>query len=270
MQYRHAPDGHFAALDAVLVSAPGRPTLPVRLTVELLGRARARLGSPATVAVWDPCCGAGVTLTVLGLLCPGITALAGTDADPDPLGLARRNLALLGPGGPAARAAELEAMAARHGKESYAGAARAVRALDPLSRPEWTVEAADALDPAATRAALGGVAPDVVLADLPHGRQTTWARSDASDDGAGPTDPAAGDGGPTPGAAHPATDGPAGALPPEAAFLTAVGAVLAPEAVVVAVGRGRSVPLPEGVRALERVRAGHRAAALVRARDLHR
>ncbi|OLL74752.1 RRNA methyltransferase AviRa [Pseudonocardia sp. Ae168_Ps1] len=150
MQYRHAPAANHAALDAVLVSAPGRPTLPVRLTVELAGRARERLG-PGPVTVWDPCCGAGVSLAVLGLLCPGIAVLAGTDADPAPLGLARRNLGLLAPGGLDDRASTLDGLAARHGKESYAVAAAAARATIPASRPEWRVGVADAGDPEAVR-----------------------------------------------------------------------------------------------------------------------
>ncbi|MBN9736949.1 MULTISPECIES: hypothetical protein [unclassified Pseudonocardia] len=238
MQYRHAPAANHAALDAVLVSAPGRPTLPVRLTVELAGRARERLG-PGPVTVWDPCCGAGVSLAVLGLLCPGIAVLAGTDADPAPLGLARRNLGLLAPGGLDDRASTLDGLAARHGKESYAVAAAAARATIPASRPEWRVGVADAGDPEAVRTALGGIEPDLVLADLPHGRQTSWA----GEPGTGP--------------------------PPEAGFLVAVAEPLHAEAVVVAVGRGRSVPLPPGVRPLERIRAGHRAAVLLRAGDLH-
>lgn len=237
MQYRHAPAANHASLDAVLVSAPGRPTLPVRLTLELLGRAREHLPGRDPVTVWDPCCGAGTTLAVLGLLGTGITALAGTDADPGPLDLARRNLALLDPAGRADRADELDRLARRHGKPAYTDAAVAARALRPVGRVSWTVGTADALDPAATAAALGGTRPDVVLADLPHGRQTSWAGAGA------PTGP-------------------------EAGFLTAVAGVLAPEAVVAAAGRGRSVPLPAGARALQRLRVGHRAAVLVRAGDL--
>ena len=239
MQYRHAGPADHGALDAVLVSAPGRPTLPVRLTVELFGRARSHLARPDRVCVWDPCCGAGVTLTVLGLLAGGITALTGTDADPAPLELARRTLGLLSAGGLDARAAELDALAARHGKPAYAGAAAHARALVPIGRPAWSVGVADALDRERTRAALRDRAPDVVLADLPHGRQTSWA---PADDGA-PTGPGA--------------------------FLTAVGSVLDPGAVVVAVDRGRTVPVPPGVRPLERLRVGHRAAVLLRAGQLH-
>lgn len=242
MQYRHARATNHAALDAVLASAPGRPTLPVRLTVELAGRARAHLPAGAPLTVWDPCCGAGVTLTVLGLLVPGLARLTGTDADPEPLDLARRNLALLDPGGLTARAAHLDALAARHGKPSYADAATAARTLVPAGAPAWSVAATDARDTAAVRSLLAGAdrhgaGPDLVLADLPHGHRTTWAASPTRQD-------------------------------PGVEFLRAVATVLRPDAVVVAVGRGRTVPLPGGARPLERVRVGHRAAVLVRAGTL--
>ncbi|WP_224387761.1 hypothetical protein [Pseudonocardia sp. ICBG1293] len=286
MQYRHAPAANHAALDAVLASAPGRPTLPVRLTVELAGRAREHLPGDGPVTVWDPCCGAGATLAVLGLLVPGITRLIGTDADPDPLDLARRNLALLGPGGLAARAEELDALAERYDKPGYADAAAAARTLVPAGTPTWSVAVADARDTVAVRTALaappdavpwpdtvpgagsapgpdgasgpstvsgpdGAGGPDLVLADLPHGRRTTWAGLSPGADAPDPTHPCA-----------------AYAGHPEVGFLRAVASVLRPDAVVVAVGRGRTVPLPPGVRPRERVRAGHRAAVLVRAEDL--
>ncbi|WP_226367884.1 rRNA methyltransferase [Pseudonocardia sp. ICBG162] len=262
MQYRHAPAANHAALDAVLASAPGRPTLPVRLTVELAGRARAHLPADAPLTVWDPCCGAGVTLTVLGLLVPGLARLVGTDADPEPLDLARRNLALLDPGGLTARAADLDALAARHDKPSYADAATAARTLVPASTPAWSVAPADARDTAAVRSVLAGAGrygtgPDLVLADLPHGHRTTWA---ASPTRPGAADAPAPDAGPARAAAAADQD-----QDPGVEFLRAVATVLRPDAVVVAVGRGRTVPLPGGVRPLDRVRVGHRAAVLVRA-----
>ncbi|NIB32185.1 hypothetical protein HBB16_11155 [Pseudonocardia sp. MCCB 268] len=77
VQYRHAPTA-LRRPRRRPQTAPGAPDSPVRLTVELLGGHRARL-RPRRRSPWDPCCGAGA-LTV-SLLCPGITALAGTDAD---------------------------------------------------------------------------------------------------------------------------------------------------------------------------------------------
>lgn len=234
MEYRHASAADRGDLDAVLASAPGRPTLPVRLTLELFGRALALAGG-GPVAVWDPCCGAGTTLAVLGL-CRGsaLSGLVGSDVDPSPLDLARRNLALLDPGGLDARAAELEALAARHGKPGYSSAAAAARRLVAAPVP-YELAVADVTDPDATRPVVDRHRPLVVIADLPHGVQTDWSGS---------------------------TDDPG----PE--LVTALASVLAPDAVIAVAGRGRTVALPPGSRAVERLRVGHRAAALLRAGDV--
>ncbi|MBW0105550.1 rRNA methyltransferase [Pseudonocardia sp. KRD291] len=249
MHYRHAPAAHFADLDAVLASAPGRPSLPVRLTLELFGRCRDHLGGPGPVVVWDPCCGTAQLLTTLGLLRRDeVAGLVGSDADPEPLELAGRNLALLGPGGLRARAAELDALAGRHDKPGYRDAAAAARRLDrPVTGPPTPgpptpglpteVGVADALDPAATGAIVARHRPRIVLADVPYGRQTRWA-----------------------GPAAPAAD--------ETGLVAALARALDPDAVIAVVARARKVVLPAGVSALERVRAGHRAAAIVRAGDV--
>ncbi|TCK19921.1 rRNA methyltransferase [Pseudonocardia endophytica] len=237
MRYHHAPAADHGALDAVLVSAPGRPTLPVRLTLELFGRALSFVGDgTGPVTVWDPCCGAGTTLAVLGL-CRGsvLSGLLGSDVDPSPLDLARRNLALLDPGGLDGRARDLDALAARHGKASYTGAASAVRGLGgaPVSHE---VAVADATDPAATAPLVARHRPHVVIADLPHGIRTSWS---GSDDAA-------------------------------SELVTALAAVLTPDAVIAMAGLGRKLVLPSGTRALDRLRVGHRAAAIARAGDVSR
>lgn len=242
MQYRHAPAANHADLDAVLVSAPGRPSLPVRLTLELFGRCRAHLGGPDPVAVWDPCCGTGALLTTLGLLRRDeVAALLGSDADPEPLRLAARNLALLDPGGLDDRAAELDVLARRHGKPGYRDAAGAApRLVTDAPGVPYEIGAVDAFDPGATASFLGRTAPRIVLVDTPYGRQTRWAGDDRPGDLA---------------------------TAPEAALLSALAPVVPADAVVAIVSRARRVDLPAGAPVLERVRAGHRAAVLVRAGD---
>ncbi|WP_312847199.1 hypothetical protein [Microbispora sp. KK1-11] len=79
----------------MLHSAPGFPAFPVRLASEMVQRAmELRGGGRATV--WDPCCGSGYLLTVIGLLHRRrISAVLASDVDPAAVGLAERNLALL-------------------------------------------------------------------------------------------------------------------------------------------------------------------------------
>lgn len=283
MQYRHAPAADHGALDAVLVSAPGRPTLPVRLTLEMFGRALSFAG-PDPVTLWDPCCGAGTTLAVLGLCRgPALSGLVGTDVDPSPLDLARRNLALLAPGGLDARADELEALAAQYDKPGYSEAAAAARRLTAPPVP-YELAVADVTEPAATAALVERHHPRVVIADLPHGVQTRWSGGGAvvaADGGgsghgfgsgpsasAGPTAPGHDGAGPSP-VAGPITAGHGtGAGDAAAQLAAALASALAPDAVIAMAGRGRKLALPPGTRALDRFRVGHRAVAIVRAGDV--
>lgn len=245
MEYRHACAADRGDLDAILVSAPGRPTLPVRLTLELFGRAHAMLG-PAPVTVWDPCCGAGTTLAVLGLCRgPALSGLVGSDVDPSPLDLARRNLSLLDPGGLDARAAELEELAARHGKPGYSASAAAARRLVAVPVPvSYELAVADATEVATTAPLVSRHRPQVVIADLPHGIQTWWSGPAGADAGGDPP------------------------ADPAPVLLAALASVLTPDAVIALAGRGRKLTLPAGTRALDRFRVGHRAVAIVRAGDV--
>ncbi|MDN5916009.1 MAG: rRNA methyltransferase [Pseudonocardia sp.] len=275
VQYRHAPAANFGDLDAVLASAPGRPSLPVRLTLELFGRCREHLAEPGPVVVWDPCCGTGQLLSTLGLLRGDeVAGLVGSDADPEPLSLAARNLALLAPGGPDARAAELDALADRHDKPGYRDAAAAARRLGrsvtgppsesgpqsesgPLSGsgPPSEICVADALAPEATGPIVARHRPRIVLADVPYGRQTRWAGSGASIDG-DRTD------------SDPMSDGSSTGTGPEAGLVSALARVLDADAVIAVVARTRRVALGSGTPALDRLRVGHRAAAIVRAGEV--
>jgi 23S rRNA (guanine2535-N1)-methyltransferase len=242
MEYRYAPDRDDTDLASghVLRSAPGQPAFPVRLGVELLHRALAHL--PATsrpATLWDPVCGAAQLATTLGLRARReLAAVVATDVDPVALGLARRNIALLTVDGLEDRRRELSQMATTHGTTSHRDAAEAAARLrDELAAGGGDLvahaEQADVLDPVAVQSLVAAWAPDVVVADLPHGELTSW---------------------------HGA--------PPDVAvarLLTTLAGQLAPSSVLVVVARARRIRLPESVTAIERLRVGHRAAAIVHA-----
>src|SRR5215210_5047561 len=85
----------------VLYSLPGRTAFPVRLADEIFQRCLALRPPEARdgpLTLYDPCCGGATLLTTLGFLHgPKLAALIGSDADPDAVALAERNLALLTP-----------------------------------------------------------------------------------------------------------------------------------------------------------------------------
>ncbi|MEU3229537.1 rRNA methyltransferase [Nocardiopsis alba] len=238
MSYRYATEraDHSAlASGQVLRSAPGYPGFPVRLADELLQRAMVHVEGDR-VRLWDPCCGSGYLVTVLGLLHRDLlTHVRASDVSSDAVGIAARNLELLTAEGLAERERELRRSARDFGRVAFVERAEAARDL------------------AAGLAAMGGDLPhesavadvfsltepvdaDLVITDVPYGEMTHW-------DGEAPEDPVHG-------------------------LLASMGRVLPRNSVVVVTARTRRVRLPEGVRALERVKVGNRSAVLLRARDL--
>ncbi|MBB6174762.1 hypothetical protein HNR23_004822 [Nocardiopsis mwathae] len=243
MSYRYATeraDRSDLATGQVLRSAPGHPGFPVRLADELFQRAAAHLG-PGPLGLWDPCCGSGYLATVLGLLHRDrLGHVLATDVDPDALGIAARNLALLTADGLAARERELRAGAVEFAKPSFLERADAARRLaDGLARLggdlPHTARPGDAFAPEPP-----GHPVDLVLTDVPYGDLTHWS-------GAAPA---------------------SGAADPVPALMRSLASVLPDRAVLAVTARTRRIVLPQGVCALERVRVGNRAAALVRVAEL--
>lgn len=241
MSYRYATvrtDNQDLASGFVLHSAPGFPAFPVRPASEILQRALALRGGDRPAGLWDPCCGSGYLLTVLGLLHRDrIASVLASDLDPAAVELAGRNLALLSRAGLASREAELEARAGRLGKPVHAEAARAARRLAAGlgaagGDVPYAVREADVFDPAGLRRALRGLAPDIVITDVPYGEQTDWI---------GP--------------------GAAAGVP---GMIAALSSVLPDGAVIAVTVRGRKVPVTGGPRPERSFRIGTRAVALWR------
>ncbi|HEY8474518.1 MAG TPA: rRNA methyltransferase [Natronosporangium sp.] len=228
----------------VFRSAPGYPAFPVRLAEELLLRSAAHLPHRTPVGLWDPCCGSGYLASTVGLLHRDrLRHVLCSDADPDAVALARRNLSLLTEAGLAERRTELSERATAYGKPGYAAAARATDRLAALLRAGGgdlasDARVADGFDARQTARILPDPPPDLVLTDVPYGRQTGWR-------GAG-----------------------AAATEPLTALAGALSEVLPEHAVIAVCAEARKLSLGEGVRALERFRVGKRAAIIVRAGDL--
>lgn len=242
MAYRMVPDrlDHAdLASGAVLRSAPGRPAFPVRLAEELFLRAADHLPE-GLLTLWDPCCGSGYLVAVIGLRQrPRLRAVIASDADPDAVRLATDNLALLTVDGLQARETVLRERHAAFGRQAHSDAAGAAgRLRRRLVRDGGDLTAAsfvaDAFDVTALRMGLDGLSPDVVLTDVPYERQSEWLGGAAT-----LKDPVHGLG-------------------------AALSQVLPAHTVIVITVRARKVSLP-GVQVLERVRVGNRASALVRA-----
>jgi hypothetical protein len=246
MSYRHvvgSRDYSDVASGFVLRSAPGYPAFPVRLAEEIFLRAAARRPAGPPIGLWDPCCGSGYLATVLGLLHRDrLASVLGTDADPEAVALAGRNLSLLSEPGLAERRGELTRRSVVQARAGQVEAAAAAYRLGTRLRagggdlPARVAEA-DVGDPGQLATAInGGPLPSVVITDIPYGRQTDWAGSLSTADD------------------------------PIAALVRSLCEVLADDAIVALCAQTRKISL--GAPALEHFRVGHRAVFIGRVADL--
>ncbi len=176
-QYRYATENlnyEDYAAGRVLVNHPGATSFPVRLASEIFQHCDALLDRRGAYRVYDPCCGTGYLLTVMGFLHgEQISEIQASDIDPAALNFAQRNLALLSPAGLEARIHQLEALRKQYGKESHAGALASAYRLAEKTRPHImsAVYAADA-----TRPNLDAPAQsiDLLITDVPYGQLKHW------------------------------------------------------------------------------------------------
>jgi hypothetical protein len=167
----------------VLMSLPGATAFPVRLASDIFVQCVAHLRLKRryrSFHLYDPTCGGGYMATVLGFLHAGsIRKISASDIDDDAIKLAARNLSLLNETGLVERERQLQQHLATFGKASHEGALRSVRNiryefLDRSRMVEVDVFKADALVTIAIQGGLAGEIPDIIFADVPYGRQSSW------------------------------------------------------------------------------------------------
>ncbi|MBQ2546826.1 MAG: hypothetical protein II836_00955 [Clostridia bacterium] len=232
MQYRFAGRGDYSYLASgnVLKHFTGMPCFPVRLTLELFGRAKEAVGRDR-LRVYDPCAGSGFSLSAMGIAMQReIEAIYASDVDPACVEAARCNTSLLSREGLAAareRLADRGASAERLAQ--YDEAAAKILPLLAGEPPRVTVFRHDIL--ASTPSLPEPV--DFLFADLPYGIMTEWQ-----------TDAAASD--------------------PAERFFENIVPLLAPGGVAAVAGRKDLRPPAGMFRKLDRISAGHRLVWLLR------
>jgi len=161
MIYKFAERSNYEDFAAghVIYHRPGFTNYPVRLASEIFMRAYTHCGKKK-VTLYDPCCGGGYLLTVLGFLHGDkINAIYGSDISKEAVSLTIQNMQLLSP----------EALLSR----SYGIFEKEVSAqrLLPLCQSiKFEIFERDILSQ-------GGNSPadiDIVITDVPYGDMTSW------------------------------------------------------------------------------------------------
>src|SRR5437762_331229 len=107
----------------VLYGGPGSSAFPVRLASEVFQSCESRLarhGALPPYTLYDPCCGEGYLLTVIGFLHGAhLTRIIASDIDPEAVERARRNLSLLTAAGLDRRLQEIQRLIDAYDKPSH-------------------------------------------------------------------------------------------------------------------------------------------------------
>ena len=122
MVYKYCENRNFEDLASgkVIVHRAGYPNFPVRLAQEIFCRCLHHLDDPDSVCIYDPCCGGGYLLTVLGFLnFERIKTIIASDISDDAIQLANENLLLLDQNGLQKRIRQINDLLSLHNKNSH-------------------------------------------------------------------------------------------------------------------------------------------------------
>ena len=178
MEYLYSPKANYDDFSSgrVLYNARGVPNFPVRLQAEIFCRARQYLEKETELCVYDPCCGGGYSLTILGFLFGDhIARICGSDIDAEMIRIAENNLSLLSKEGMAKRVAEIESLYGLYHKESHYEALESCKRLGAINTSHIQTElfAADC-----TLELPEMTVSDIIITDVPYGNLVQWSDPD--------------------------------------------------------------------------------------------
>ncbi len=173
MEYLYCKNDNFEdfASGRVLFGGRGIPNFPVRLLLEIYGRAENYAEKDNNLVIYDPCCGGGYALTVLGFFHnKNIEKLYGSDIDENMVIHADKNLRLLSEDGFSCRREEIKALWNEYGKTSHKEALDSCARLYDLLEKQVETE----VFRADCTGALPPIQPDIIITDVPYGNLVEW------------------------------------------------------------------------------------------------
>lgn len=180
MEYKYCENKNFEdlACGRVIYYKSGMTNFPVRLAQEIYGRCVSYLDKKDNISIYDPCCGGGYLLTVLGFLNMGsINEIIGSDISDQAVELAKNNLSLLTEDGLEKRIRQLNSYYAQFGKQSHKEAIDSAKRLMHIvkkydKKPTISVFKGDIL--AKETLSAKDFKADIVISDVPYGNLVSW------------------------------------------------------------------------------------------------
>lgn len=179
MEYLYCRNDNFEdfASGKVLYGGGGIPNFPVRLLIEIYCRAKNYLQKKEDIVIYDPCCGGGYALTVLGFFyAQEINKMYGSDIDKNMISHAKKNVALLTDAGISNRKDEIQQLYDKYGKDSHKEALHSCDRLKNMFSHDISVEIFEA-DSTKT---LPHIFPDIIITDVPYGNLVEWDNGESA------------------------------------------------------------------------------------------
>jgi 23S rRNA G2445 N2-methylase RlmL len=162
----------------VLYGATGATNFPVRLASDIFLRCKTLLqknGNDGPYSIYDPFCGAGYSLTVIGFLhSRDIKSLSGSDIDDNMAELAQKNVSLLTAAGLLKRKTELEQLYKDYKKESHHDALDSLNRLQQMRAKDIPAKIFRSNILEKQKTIIPQTSVDMVITDLPYGKLTQW------------------------------------------------------------------------------------------------
>ncbi len=180
MVYKYCKNENYEDLASgkVILHRTGYPNFPVRLAQEIFCRCLNYLDNSDSICIYDPCCGGGYLLTVLGFLNFGkIKSILASDINDAAIQLAGENLSLLHKNGLERRIQQLNHLQLLHNKDSY------MKALDSAANLLCIVtNSTHEIEHKVFRADILSNHPfvdqnfkaDIIFTDVPYGNLVNW------------------------------------------------------------------------------------------------
>lgn len=186
MQFKFEPikkDYSDFSSDKLLVNAPRTPAFPVRVASEIMARSLSFLSTADGLTLYDPCCGGGHLLTVLGFCySKNLKNIYGSDIDIKALEYAQKNLSLLTPEGLSKKKKALQSNDEKQDEKTQLEALNSAKRLEKqLFHTRYPKKDIQCFHWDITRkkpAHLKNV--NIVMTDLPYGKMSDWQGAGAA------------------------------------------------------------------------------------------
>lgn len=170
------------ACGRVIYSKSGITNYPVKISGEIFKKCLEYLKKKENITVYDPCCGGGYLLSILGLLNPNIIVkIIGSDICNESTSFAQDNLSLLTVEGILKRKHQINDMVIKFNKQSHKDALKSIEVFLGIIKnrkinPKISCFNADVLNPKSFEKL--NFKADIIITDVPYGNLVSWSDAD--------------------------------------------------------------------------------------------